>query len=324
MALSPSGARFPASLLHTAATLYYLQDATQAEVAERLGTSRATVSRLLREARARGIVRIEVVAPTEQDSTDLAERLREQLGLQRVHLSAAGAPGHVPDAVSPVLAEALAGVGLVRDDVLLVSSGRTVYEVAQRALPSLPGVLVAPMVGGQDEPEAWYQTNEITRQVAVGIGGVPRFLFAPAMPGADLRASLVQDPSIQRVFDLWRRARCAVMGVGAPPLLRESIPGFVPTGEEPLRRAVGDVVSRFYDADGAELPYDGARRLIATPLETIRTIPTTIAVAYGAQKVPSIVAGARGGYFNQLVTDPPTAALLVAATAGSPLTLEAT
>nr|WP_240895343.1 sugar-binding domain-containing protein [Kineococcus siccus] len=311
-------------MLHTAATLYYLQDATQAEVAERLGTSRATVSRLLREARARGIVRIEVVAPTEQDSTDLAERLREQLGLQRVHLSAAGAPGHVPDAVSPVLAEALAGVGLVRDDVLLVSSGRTVYEVAQRALPSLPGVLVAPMVGGQDEPEAWYQTNEITRQVAVGIGGVPRFLFAPAMPGADLRASLVQDPSIQRVFDLWRRARCAVMGVGAPPLLRESIPGFVPTGEEPLRRAVGDVVSRFYDADGAELPYDGARRLIATPLETIRTIPTTIAVAYGAQKVPSIVAGARGGYFNQLVTDPPTAALLVAATAGSPLTLEAT
>lgn len=315
MALSPPGARFPASLLHAAATLYYLQDATQAEVAQRLGTSRATVSRLLREARERGIVRIEVVAPSQQDSSELAARLRDQLGLAQVHVCAAGPPGHVPDAVSPVLAAALAGVGLVRDDVLLVSSGRTVYEVAQRALPTLPGVVVAPMVGGQDEPEAWYQTNEITRQVAVGIGGVPRFLFAPAMPGPDLRSSLVSDPSIQRVVDLWSRARCAVMGVGAPPLLRESLPGFVPTGEEPLRRAVGDVVSRFYDADGVEVLYDGAQRLIATPLDAIRAIPTTIAVAHGAQKVPSIVAGARGGYFNHLVTDPSTAALLVAATA---------
>jgi DNA-binding transcriptional regulator LsrR (DeoR family) len=36
-------------------------------------------------------------------------------------------------------------------------------------------------------------------------------------------------------------------------------------------------------------------------------------VAVGAEKVLSIVAGARGGYFKQLVTDTPTAEGLVAA-----------
>ena len=54
--------------------------------------------------------------------------------------------------------------------------GRTVYEVAQTELPRLPGVLVVPTVGGQDEPEARYQTNEITQQVAAKVGGSPVFL----------------------------------------------------------------------------------------------------------------------------------------------------
>ncbi|WP_432572729.1 sugar-binding transcriptional regulator [Kineococcus sp. SYSU DK005] len=311
---APGGAgRFPLPLVHTAATLYYLQDATQAQVAERLGTSRATVSRLLREARERGLVRIEVLPLPAGDPGDLAGRLAAALGLERVLLAAASAPAHVAEAVSPVLAGALRDVGLHSGDVLLVSSGRTVYEVSRRELPHLPGVVVAPMVGGQDEPEPWYQTNEITRRVAAGIGGTPRFLHAPAFPERGLRDSLVADPSFRRFARLWEGARCAVMGVGAPPLQRDSLPGFVPTGEAPLRGAVGDVVSRFYDASGREVAYEGADRLVAVPLDVLRAVPARIAVAHGAVKVPSIVAGARGGCFNQLVIDTTTATQVLAA-----------
>ncbi|WP_338074975.1 sugar-binding transcriptional regulator [Kineococcus vitellinus] len=310
----PNGnGRFPLALAHTAATLYYLQDATQAEIADRLGTSRATVSRLLREARDRGLVRIEVLPLPQEDPGDLADRLAGALGLQQVRLSAPTSPAHVPEAVSPVLAEVLTSLELAAGDVLLVSSGRTVYEIAQRELPPLPGVVVVPMVGGQDEPQAWYQTNEITRRIAEGIGGVPRFLYAPAFPGRQLRRSLVADPEFKRFTALWETARAAVMGVGAPPLQRESIPGFVPTGEAPLRDAVGDVASRFYDAQGREVSYEGADRLIAVPLEVLRAVPHRIAVAYGTAKVPSVLAGARGGCFTHLVTDPATASRLLAA-----------
>ncbi|WP_432565205.1 sugar-binding transcriptional regulator [Kineococcus sp. SYSU DK003] len=304
----PNSERFPLALAHTAATLYYLQDATQAEIAERIGTSRATVSRLLREARDRGLVRIEVLPLPAQDAGDVAERLRAALGLRQVSLSPPTASAHVAEAVSPVVSRALTDVGLGSGDVLLVSSGRTVYEITQRELPHLPGVVVAPMVGGQDEPEAWYQTNEITRRIAEGIGGTPRFLFAPAFPGRRLRRSLVADAEFQRFAKLWADARCALMGVGAPPLQRESIPSFVPTGEAPLRLAVGDVASRFYDAAGSEVSYAGADRLIAIPFDVLGRVPVRIAVAYGALKIPSIVAGARGGHFTHLVTDPATAA----------------
>jgi DNA-binding transcriptional regulator LsrR (DeoR family) len=309
---------FQASLLYTAAKLYYTEEVTQAEVAAQLGTSRATVSRLLAEAKRQGIVRIDVVPPAEASTSDLADRLARALVLTTVYLSPPlpnpGAGRSTVDvmgrALAPAVGRALAGAGLLPGDVLLVSSGRTVYEVAQFDLPPLPGVLVAPTVGGNDQPDEWYQTNEITRLVANRVGGRANYLFAPALPGPDLYPSLLNDPSIQRVLHLWPRARCALMGVGAPPLMRSDIPQFVPTGSTSLRAAVGDVCSRFYDRDGNAVPFEGSERLIAVELEALCHIPVSIGVAVGKDKVESIIAGARGGYFNHLVTDPATATAL--------------
>ncbi len=108
------------------------------------------------------------------------------------------------------------------------------------------------------------------------------------------------------------------MGLGAPPKVRQSIPRFVPTGGGWLREAVGDVCTRFFDRDGAPVDYPGVERLLATPYEVLRRIPSVIAVAVGQEKVPGIVAGARAGWFNELVTDPPTATALLAALASGP------
>jgi DNA-binding transcriptional regulator LsrR (DeoR family) len=317
LALASDGPRFSPQLLFTAATLYYVQDATQAEIADRLGTSRATVSRLLSEARRQGIVRIDVIEPVEADTAALADRVAEALGLHAVHLATMPTSSTVTPGASlaPALFTALGKVGLVHGDVLIVASGRTVFEVAQQELPELPGVLVTPTVGGQDDPNAWYQTNEITRMVAAKVGGSPTFLYAPALPGPDLHERLLADPSITRVTAMWAKARCALLGVGAPPGNREAVPAFVPTGA--VSAAVGDICNHFFDRDGADVPFPGGDRLIAIGLELLRQIPASIALAVGEAKVPGIVAGARAGYFNQLVTDVPTANLLLAARATS-------
>jgi DNA-binding transcriptional regulator LsrR (DeoR family) len=202
-------------------------------------------------------------------------------------------------------------VGLAAGDVLLVSSGRTVYEASRAELPELPGTLLAPMIGGHDEAEAWYAPNEITRRIALKVGGSPTFLYAPALPGAELHGTLLQDPSARRVFGMWDAARCAIMGVGAPPLSRTSLPAFVRTDANTLGDAVGDVCSRFYDRAGHPLEWPGSERLMATPLDALRRIPACIGVAAGRDKVAAIAAGAAAGYFNQLVTDPETAQQLV-------------
>jgi len=315
---APAQARFPMHQMVLASRLYYLQDLTQAEIARRLGTSRASVSRLLSEARRLGIVTIEITEPEPADLDELAAETARVLGLQAVHLVLPAPPGTAAStALAPALADALVAADLHSGDVLLNASGRMVYEASLADLPRLPGVLVAPMLGGQDEPEAWYQPNEITRNLSERIGGRPTFLYAPALPGPDLSRVLRDEPSIRRVIELWSTARCAIVGVGAPPLSRASLPMFVPTDPVSLREAVGDVVSRFYDRDGREVAFPGSDRMMATPLEVLRDIPFVIAVAVGPEKVAAILTGARSGFFNRLATDSSTAEALLAAASGT-------
>lgn len=306
-----AAARFPAQLVYEAAQLYYLQDANQADVANQLGTSRATVSRLLSEARRRGIVRIEVVPPHKIDDEGLARQVAQALGLTKVWLAPPSDRLTVGAALAPRLSAALAGVGLRTGDVLLVASGRTVYEAARAEMPPLPGVVVAPTVGGQEEPEAWYQTNEITREVAAKVGGRPAFLYAPALPSPELHRILLHEPMIRRVLELWRTARCAVVGIGAPPLTRSSISAFIPTDAVSLRDAVGDICLRFFDRDGDAVHFPGSDRMMSTGLDLLQQIPVSIAVAAGDNKVAGIRAAARAGYMNELVTDRTTARLLL-------------
>jgi DNA-binding transcriptional regulator LsrR (DeoR family) len=302
---------FTPELMYAAASLYYLQDHTQAEIADQLGTSRPTVSRLLSEARRLGIVRIDVVSPIVGNGSDLATNTAAALGLRCVRVAPYMVREDAAAALAPALSSALAEAHLRPGETLLVSSGRTVYEAAQAHLPNLPGVVVAPTVGGLDEPEAWYQTNEIVRQVAAKVGGTPVFLYAPALPGPELYERLVEDHSTRRVLDHWRRARCVLLGVGAPPPLRASLPSFVPA--DAVRAAAGDVCTRFYDDDGAPIDYPEIGRLLAIPLDVLRNVPLSIAVAVGTEKIRGIVAGARAGYFNELVTDISTASAVLVA-----------
>lgn len=304
--------RFTPELMHAAATLYYRKEANQAEIARQLGISRATVSRVLSEARRSGIVRIEVIDPAATQATAGLEERLTTLGLDRVYV----APGVHPSVVGPALAaplgRALTDTGLTAGDTLLVSSGRTVWELSQEELPSFPGVLVTPTVGGQNEPEAWYQTNEISRMFAAGMSGRPVFLYAPAQPSPELHDRLLQDPGTRRVLDLWSQAKVAVLGIGAPPLTRASMPGSVPRDAPWLSQAAGDICTRFFDSDGRPLALSDTEYLVATTYETLRAIPHTIAVATGPTKVPSIVAAARAGWFNTLITDEDTATRVLA------------
>jgi len=183
----------------------------------------------------------------------------------------------------------------------------------QQDLPRLPGVVVVPTVGGQEEPEPWYQTNVIATLLAERLGGRPAYVYAPALPSAALHRSLLREPSYIRVQELWGTAKCALVGVGTAPGSRTVIPAFVPTESDRLRTAVGDVCSRFYDAKGRPVAYPGSNRLVAIPVDDLRRIQACIAVAAGSAKAVSILTAARAGYFNRLVTDVPTASALMTA-----------
>ena len=306
-------------LLHRAASAYYVDGVRQAEVAERLGVSRPTVSKLLAEARRIGMVRFEVLEPPTADLPDLAARLQDVLGVRSVRIAPGNQVQRDYRGIGDLLGEELRSLDLQRGEVLLISSGKTTYAVSgMPGLPELPGVVIAPTVGGQQETDPSFQTNEIVRRFADRTRAEPKFMFAPASPSEQLWESLQADPSFREITDLWARARAVVVGIGEPYQGRAALTSVVPRDEPALVPAVGDINLHFYDIDGHPVSYPGSELLVRPPRELLNALPTSIAMAAGERKAPSILAGARTGLYTTLLTDEPTAqaVLALAATTG--------
>lgn len=306
----PAVRRFSDEMMFAAASAYYVQEQNQGQVADALGVSRPTVSRLLAEARRCGIIEIRVRRPDPENRADLEQACADALGVDGVYVVKRTGLGSIGAMMAPGVERALIDAELSDGDSLLISSGRTLYEVGQQALTPHHGILVAPTVGGLEEPEPWWQTNEITRLFAERLAGHPIYLYAPALPSPLLSESLKVEPAFQRVAHMWDTAKTALLGIGAPPLLRTRAAAFFPSDEQALRESVGDICSRFFDTAGDPVSYSGSDRVVATTRDQLRHVPFSIGVAAGAEKVVSIRAAAQGGWINRLVTDATTARLL--------------
>jgi DNA-binding transcriptional regulator LsrR (DeoR family) len=305
------GSEAAAGSLVAAAQLYYHDQLSQQEIAERLGVSRSTVSRLLRLARDQGIVHIEIRPPS--SSSLLAKELEESLGLRRaVVVPSPARGGGVQVLVGPALAE-IERLRLGAGDVLAVSWGKTVWEIAQaRRFPPLNGVSLVPAIAGFDELDMRFQTNEIARRIAHTSGASVSFLHTPALPSPELRQSLLADPELAGRLSLWDRLTAALVGIGMPPRELEAAPAHIVAGRAELSGAVGDVVSRHFDLHGEPVEFAHEDRLIGVSRAQLRAAGTVIGVAAGAAKAQSIVGAARAGLVDVLVTDAATAEATVA------------
>lgn len=310
-------ARFSLDAVYQAARMYFIEDATQVEIAARLDVSRATVSRLIAESRRSGMVTIHVTDPFQDETVALAERVREALALSAVHLAPVTHAATLGADLRGPLATAVREMELVPGDAVLMSSGRTVYDIAHGGMPKLPGVQLVPTVGGQTDPTPWFQTNEITRAAAERSGAIPAFLFAQALPSRAMRNSLDEDPAFRHVTGLWERAKGAVLGIGAPSAAREALTRGIPVEDGALDSAAGDVCLNFFDVDGAEVDFVGSDRMVRIDRRLLNAVPHAVGVAVGVVKVPSILGAVRAGLVNRLVTDAPTARAVLDAL-GSP------
>src|SRR4051794_21403731 len=172
-----------------ASRLYYELGETQSRVAEILGVTRPQVSRLLKRARAEGIVEIRIVDEAAVTSTR-GEGLTARVGLSAVHL----APALVgPEEVRRRMIGRLAADVLraaIRDGAVVgVGEGASISAAADALAADEPlhdtGATVVPLCGGY-----WFSgpAREPFRRVAGGVGGQALGLLSPGLvgdPGAE-------------------------------------------------------------------------------------------------------------------------------------------
>jgi DNA-binding transcriptional regulator LsrR (DeoR family) len=299
-------------LAHTAARLYYEADLSQAEIGQRLGVSTATVSRLLREAREQGIVTIAIRAPAE--AGDLAEELRDALGLKRVSI-ARGAPSPTPLAVlADPVRRILADVAPRPGAAVAIGWGHTIWEVLGVGLAPMPGVLVVPASGGMQDLTPHFQTNELVRLAALQTGGSARFIHAPYLSLGSWHEMLRSDPDVRAGIALWDRLEVALVGIGLPYAvdLQNGGTSVTPRGRGVPGRASGDVLLHYFDVSGEPVPWRDEGRLVAISREQLLATPFVVGVAAGAVKAPGIIGAARARLISALATDQRTAEAVLA------------
>lgn len=307
-------------LMVEAATLYYEDQLTQAEIGKKLATSRSTVSRLLRDARSRGIVQISIHHPWARNSL-LEARLRATFGLHDARVLRAGqrSADEVLDGIGMLSARYLQGE--IRDGMVLgVSYGRSIAATIHHVVPANPlDLVVVQLLGALGSDNPLIEGSNIARNLAAKFGGTYRYLYAPlVVEDARTRDLIINEPLVEDVISLGRQADIALVGIGAlgheaPSLIWR---GYLSSKELALLQqmgAVGNMCAQFFDERGAPLDTDLNRRAVSIGLEGLAEVGQVVAAASGVAKVPAILGALRAGYVDVLVTDDLAATQVLAA-----------
>ena len=298
------------------AQMYHVDGLRQADIAERLRISQATVSRMLKRAQEEEIVRTTVVAPSGTYS-DLETALRAEFGL--VEAIVVECSEDRDGAIMARIGEAAAHfleTTLQTGEIIGVSSwSETILKMVDNIHPMKTGKAkyVVQTLGGIGDPTVQIHANQLTTRLARLTGAEAHLLNAPGVAQSrEGKLVLLGDPFVRETMDMFGQITLAIVGIGAmEPSNMLARSGNIFTSREiaAIQEAggVGDMSLRFFDADGriVKTPLDD--RVIGMPLEELRGVDRVLALAGGQAKTDAIRGALRTGVIDILITDKFTA-----------------
>lgn len=291
-----------------AAKMYYRDNLSQAEVALALGISRPTTSKLIQHAHDRGFVTITIRDPREASST-IATALATKYGLTSVRLAqpVSQTTDDIVDALGHVGAQALRS--LVTDGSSVgVSWGRTMYSIAQHLTEkNVHDVTIVQLKGGMSYTDR--KTNDI-ETITLFCKAFHAYAHTLPLPvifdNAETKELVEKDRFIANVLEQGRKTDIAVFTVGSARenSLALNLGSVTPSERTQLRqRAVGDICSRFFDANASVAVQSVDDRTVGITMEDLAHRPVRLLVAGGLHKVRALKVALKAGMATHLVTD---------------------
>ena len=295
--------------------LYYERDLTQAQIAKRMNISRPAVSKLLSEARLRGIVKIDIKSPLMSDEYLLDELCSvynlkgglvvpsgsaDEKLLARLIISQAAL--YIEKLLSQVTR-----IGLGWGDTI----GRLVDQL--KGHPSVESRIgyVCPVIGSAPNDIKWYQTNELARAFAEKTGFIPHYLHAPAFPVSLENKKLFEYTiEYQEIFKLWRELEMVIVGVGTYPSVPDQATAARFGNLLREKKAVGMLATYYFDGDGNLIKSKDDIVIRIAPDDLAR-IDKVFLIGGGEKKINAVRATLKTGLVNHLITDEKTAQALI-------------
>lgn len=308
------------SALIKVAEMYFYERIPQIEISKKINVSTATVSRMLKEALERGIIKVQISNPNKQID-DLSQRLK-----QKFHLKAAIVTSLSNEINNEYDLKKI--IGKTAADYILtflppgskvgIGPGLTVLEMVNslQNCEKLMGLQIVPLMGGLGIEKIEYQVNKIASMLASFTGSRFHLLHAPAVVSSKkVKDVLLKEPVIVEITQMWDKLDYAIFSIGPQPVpSRNSIINIHDKDiwEEIIKtKGTGEILGRIFDEKGNECDISWNHHLIAIPFDTLRNIPIKIAISGGSNKLESIYVALVRGWIDILITDSKTCKFLL-------------
>lgn len=299
-------------LLVHVSELYYQQGLNQQEISKIMDLSRPTISRLLDEAKAAGIVEIIVHSPIEKNPK-LSYALRSAFGLRDAIVISGDF--EYEKALSRCAQTAAHFLATVLDNNMSIgiSWGRALEALCDAIKPAqYYNVNVVQMVGCLGTGNPRVDGLELAIRLSKKLDGTYSNIYAPVYVDDELVYSyLIREPQIETTLKKALSADVVITGIGSlddPNGSLYQAGCYSPEDRAELMRrgAVSSILGRMFDKEGKEVRLEN-RYVISAPLDAMRFPSWSIAINASEEKAECTLAAVRGKYLNTLIVDEPLA-----------------
>jgi DNA-binding transcriptional regulator LsrR (DeoR family) len=299
-------------LISRVAQMYHIEHKRQADIAQHLRLSQATVSRMLKRAEAEDIVRTTVIPPV-GTYTELETALRERFNLPEAIVveCSEDREGAIMARIGEAAAHLLE-VTLSEGEIIGVSSwSQTIFKMVENIHPqkSAQAKYIVQTLGGMGDPSVQTHATQLTTRLARLTGAEPKLLPVQGVTSSrEAKLLMMADPFVRETIELFGAISVAIVGIGAvepSELLARS--GNIFSSRELAdladAGAVGDISLRFFDGKGRPVKTPLDERVIGISLDELAKVERVIALAGGEKKTAAIAGALRIGVIDTLVTD---------------------
>ncbi len=289
-----------------AAWLYHERGFNQQAVADRLGISRSTISRLLADAEREGIVRVIVTEPL-PETARLAEALIERYQLAGVTVELALEGESPREAAATAMARRLESMVATGSMTIAAGWGRTLGKAAQiaRSLHTTSVVIVdaSGHTTNEDIAPAVEVTNNLANKYGARVMHIPSPGFAPNKAVA---SNFFESEPVATALDRARSADAVLVAVGVVGpeslLVRAGYMNASAMERVIAAGAVGEVFGLYYDAAGNAI-HPNELYPVSLSLDDLRASRRVIAAAGGREKVAAVKGAIAAGVVDELAID---------------------
>lgn len=309
-------------LMTKVSMLYYIQNLRQQVIANKLHLSRPKVSRLLKEARDRGIVQINI-RTSDSIFYDLESAIEEKYKLDEALIcdtedSLLSQNGdHLKKQIGILAANYLQRT-LYDNEIIGITWGTTLQAMLSYLQPQAANhVHIIQATGSIGRPEAGYNAAELSRTLARSLNGRLSLLPAPGIISTvEARNVYLNEPNVKSTLELFCDITSAYVGIGSvvtSPVFKNFESIITKKMQEELINsgAVGDIALRFFDKSGTPIHTSLDEHLMGITLEELRNVKHVVGIAGGEDKLEAIHGALKGHYIDVLITDKTTANLLL-------------